>query len=220
LENIVLLGSSGHAKVIIDIVEKEGRYKVAGLLDSLRSVGEETLGYPVIGRETDLPQLIATHQLSGILIAIGDNHVRAQAAARVAELCPGLPLVSAVHPAAAIGKGTAIGAGTVVMAGAVVNPCCRVGRLCIVNTRASLDHDSAMADFSSLAPGAGTGGNCRIGSYSAVGIGAVLSHGVTIGEHCVVGGGSLVLRDIDPFCVAYGVPARKIRDRKEGDRYL
>lgn len=220
MENIVLLGSSGHANVIIDIVEKEGRYNLVGLLDPVRSIGETALGYPVLGHEIDLPQLIPARRLNGILVAIGDNHVRAQAAARIVDLCPGLPFVNAVHPTAGIGKETTLGPGTVVMAGAVVNPCCRVGRLCIVNTKASLDHDSVMADFSSLAPGVTTGGNCRIGSYSAVSIGAVLRHGITIGEHCVVGAGALVLNDIDPFCVAYGIPARKIRDRKKGDPYL
>ncbi len=220
LDNIVLVGSSGHAKVIIDIVEKEARYNLVGLLDPARSIGETTLGYPVLGTEADLPRLIPAHQLKGILVAIGDNHVRAQVAAKIAGICPELPFVNAAHPTASVGRETTLGPGTVVMAGAVVNPCCRIGRLCIVNTRASLDHDSEMADFSSLAPGVTAGGNCRIGGYSAVSIGAVVRHGISIGEHCVVGAGSLVLNDIDPFCVAYGVPARKIRDRKEGDPYL
>jgi sugar O-acyltransferase (sialic acid O-acetyltransferase NeuD family) len=220
LDNIVILGSSGHAKVVIDIVEKEGRYRIAGLIDGFRRVGETTLGYSVVGIETDLPKLIAEYDLKGIVIGIGDNSVRAEVASRVTDICPELPFVSAVHPGASVGKETTIGAGTVVMAGAVVNSCCQVGRLCIVNTKASLDHDSTMGDFSSLAPGVTTGGNCRIGSYSAVSIGAVLRHGITIGEHCVVGGGAFVLKNVDPFSVAYGIPARKIRARRKGDKYL
>lgn len=220
MDNIVLMGSSGHAKVIIDIVEKEGRYGIVGLIDSFRSVGETTLGYRVLGAELDLPRLVVEYNLGGIIIAIGDNSVRAHAASRVADLCPDLPFVSAVHPNTQIGKDATIGAGTVVMAGAVVNPCCHVGRLCIVNTKASLDHDSVMGDFSSLAPGVTTGGNCRIGRYSAVSIGATLRHGITVGEHCVIGGASFVLKDVESFSVAYGTPARRIRDRQKGDRYL
>jgi acetyltransferase-like isoleucine patch superfamily enzyme len=106
------------------------------------------------------------------------------------------------------------------MAGAVVNPCCNIGRFCIVNTNASIDHDSIMEDFSSLAPGVATGGNCRIGIFSAVSIGAILRHGVTIGDHSVVGSASTVLRDVEAFSVAYGTPAKKIRDRQQGDKYL
>jgi sugar O-acyltransferase (sialic acid O-acetyltransferase NeuD family) len=220
MDTIVLAGSSGHAKVIIDIVEKEGRYKIVGLVEALGSVGEGTLGYGVLGVEKDLPKLIVEHDLKGIIIAIGDNSIRAQVAAKIVDICPELPLVCAVHPSASIGKTATIGVGTVVMAGAVVNPGCAIGKLCIVNTKASLDHDSVMEDFSSLAPGVTIGGNCRIGSYSAVSIGAVLRHGITVGEHCVIGGGSIVLKDVDSFSVAYGAPAKKVRDRQKGDKYL
>ena len=220
MDNIVLVGSSGQAKVIIDLVEKEGRYKMVGLIDAARSIGDSTLGYSVLGREIDLPALIVEYGLKGIIIAIGDNSVRAIVAATIRGLCPNLPFVTAVHPSASIGKQTTLGSGTVVMAGAVVNPCCQVGQFCILNTKASLDHDSVMEDFSSLAPGVTTGASCRIGTYSAVSIGAVLRHGITIGEHSVIGGGSYVTKDVEPFSIAYGTPARKIRARQQGEKYL
>ncbi len=220
MSNIVLIGSSGHAKVIIDIVEKEGAYQIVGLIDAFRVVGEKTLNYEVLGAEGDLPRIFKEHDLKGAIVAIGDNNVRSVVASKVASICPELSFVCAVHPSAIIGKEAVIGAGTVVMAGAVVNPCCQVGRFCIVNTRSSLDHDSAMGDFSSLAPGVTTGGSCRIGRYSAISIGAVLRHGITIGDNTVVGAGSAVLKDIDAFSVAYGTPARIIRKRQQGDKYL
>jgi len=220
MEDIVLAGSSGHAKVIIDIVEKEGIYTIAGLIDASRAVGENTLGYKILGAEIDLVRITTEYDLKGVIVAIGDNNVRSCVASKIRDICPNLPFISAIHPSAIIGKGSVIGAGTVVMAGAVVNPCCRVGRFCIVNTKASLDHDSVMEDFSSLAPGVITGGNCRIGSYAAVSIGAVLRHGITIGEHSVVGSAATVLRDVDAFSVAYGTPAKKVRDRQRGDKYL
>ncbi|CAB3738815.1 Putative acetyltransferase EpsM [Paraburkholderia sediminicola] len=220
MQNIVLVGSSGHAKVVIDVVEKQGCYRIAGLIDAFRTPGEETLGYRVLGGEADLPGLAAEHDLKGLIVAIGDNYVRAKVAAKVADVCPQLPFVSALHPAASVGKGTRIGAGTVVMAGAVINADCRVGQFCIVNTKASLDHDCVMDDFSSLAPGVTTGGNCRVGSHAAVSIGAVLRHGITIGEHSVVGAGSIVLKAVDAFSVTYGNPAKRIRDRQKGDKYL
>jgi acetyltransferase-like isoleucine patch superfamily enzyme len=77
-----------------------------------------------------------------------------------------------------------------------------------------------MDEFSSLAPGAITGGNCRIGGYSAISIGAVLRHGTTVGEHSIVGAGATVLEDVEPYSVAYGTPAKKVRDRVPGTRYL
>src|ERR1035438_3875949 len=180
MDNIVIIGSSGHANVIIDIVEQEGRYKIAGLLDRYRKVGEQTLGYLVLGQEEDLPQLTTRHTLRGAIVAVGDNFIRSRVAARARELCPDLPFVSAIHPKASVAKNVSVGEGTVIMAGVAINPCCSIGRFCILNTNSSLDHDSVMEDFSSLAPRATTGGNCLIGGYAAVGIGAVLIHGIHI----------------------------------------
>ncbi|HEX7936267.1 MAG TPA: acetyltransferase [Paraburkholderia sp.] len=220
MDNIVIVGSRGHAKVVIDIVEQEGKYRIAGLIDAYRNVGERTLDYQVLGSEVDLSRLEAECDLKGAIIAIGDNLVRSKLATKVREYCPQLPFVNAVHPRATIGRGTTVGLGTVLMAGAVVNPDCRVGPFCILNTNSSLDHDSVMDEFSSLAPGAITGGNCRIGGYAAISIGAILRHGITIGEHSVIGAGAIVLKDIEPYSVAYGSPAKKVRDRIPGACYL
>ncbi len=220
MDNIVIIGSSGHAKVIIDIVEQEGRHRIAGLLDRCRKVGGQTLGYRVLGQEEDLPQLTTRHTLTGAIVAIGDNFIRSKVVAHVREVCPDIPWVTAIHPKACIAKDVSVGEGSVVMAGVTINPCCSIGRFCILNTNSSLDHDSVMEDFSSLAPCVATGGNCRIGGYSAVGIGAVLIHGIHIGEHTVIGAGSTALKNVDSFKVAYGTPAKVIRDRKPGDRYL
>ena len=119
-----------------------------------------------------------------------------------------------------VGAGLRVGAGTVLMAGVVVNSDSRIGAHCILNTRASLDHDCIMDDFSSLAPGVTVGGVARIGMYSAVSLGANIIHGKNIGAHTVVGAGALVQKDIPDHCVAYGVPARVVRPRAEGERYL
>ncbi len=220
MDNIVIVGASGHAKVVIDIVEREAKHHIAGLIDTQRAIGEVVLGYPVIGREADLPELTRQHQLGGVLIAIGDNFVRSQVTERIAQLCPQLPIVSAIHPGASIARDVSIGAGTVIMAGACVNPCVTISRGCILNTLASLDHDSVMEDFSSLAPRVATGGNCRIGVCSAICIGAVLSHGVHIGEHTVVGAGSTVLHSVPSYAVTFGTPAKVDRTRQPGEKYL
>jgi len=220
MDNIVIVGSSGHAKVVIDIVQHESRYNIVGLLDRNRMVGEEILRYRVLGKEETLPELTKIHSLKGVIVAIGDNFDRSKAVSRVRGLCPDLAFVSSVHPKSSIATDVSIGEGTVIMAGVSVNSCCSIGRFCILNTNSSLDHDSIMEDFSSLAPGVTTGGNCRIGSFSAICIGAVLIHGVHVGNNTVIGAASLVLKPIDSFIVAYGSPAKAIRKRKLGDKYL
>jgi acetyltransferase-like isoleucine patch superfamily enzyme len=89
-----------------------------------------------------------------------------------------------------------------------------------LNTNSSLDHDSAMGDYASLAPGVATGGKARIGAFAAICIGAKVRHQVTVGEHTVVGAGAAVLQDLPGSVVAYGTPAKVIRQRQESDEYL
>lgn len=38
--------------------------------------------------------------------------------------------------------------------------------------------------------------------------------GVTIGDGCVIGAGAMVTRDIPPYSVADGVPAKVIKSRR------
>lgn len=218
-ERLVVIGSSGHAKVVIDVAEASG-HRIVGLLDRFRKRGDDTLGYPILGAEEDLPFLVAGLGVTACAVAVGDNFVRASIAEKVRSVLPDLPFATLVHPAATLSSHASLGEGTVVMAGAIINSASRIGRLCIVNTAASLDHDSVMEDHSSLAPGAHTGGGVRVCAFSAIGIGAVLIQGVRIGEHSVVGAGAVVLQPLEPYRVAYGVPARVIRERLPGDSYL
>lgn len=217
---VVVIGCSGHARVVVDIVESEGRSEVIGFLDTFKRATSTVLGYQMLGTEEDLPSLIACRLCNAVIVAVGDNWIRGQIANRIRALVPAVPFISAIHPSAQISRTARIGPGTVIMAGAIVNAGCRIGECCILNTGSSLDHDSTMEPFSSLAPGAVTGGTVTIGAFSAIAIGAVISHAIKIGEHAVVGAGSTIVRNIPDRVVAYGTPARIIRTRNPGDPYL
>ena len=219
-ESILIVGTAGHARVVADIVEKEGRYRIAGFVDQSSPPGSRFLDYRVLGTEEEIPGLAARSGVCGGIIAVGDNWTRFQIAQRIRAVLPHFRFLCAVHPSAAIGSSAVLGDGTVVMARSVVNPKCRVGEFCIINTRASLGHDCRVAEFACLLPNATVGGNVTIGRLSVIALGAKLIHGIHVGEQTVIGAGSTVVRDVPPFVVAYGTPARVIRQRKAGDPYL
>ena len=56
-----------------------------------------------------------------------------------------------------------------------------------------------------------------IGNDVWLGANVVVTGGVTIGDGCVIGAGSVVTRDIPPFSLAAGVPCRVIRQITEKD---
>ena len=218
--NIVIIGASGHGSVVCDIVRSQDKCRVVGFVDKNLPLGKSCNGLEILGREEDIPELVKSVDLQGALIAIGDNYTRWQIFKRIRKIAPELQFVDAIHPDSCVAETAKIGAGTVIMAGVVVNPYCRIGKFCILNTAASLDHDSVMEDYSCLAPGVVTGGNISIGKFSAVCIGASLTHNIKIGSGTVVGAGSVVLDDLPDQVLAYGTPARVVRSRKADEPYL
>ena len=220
MPRIVVVGCSGHARVVVDILEEQNRSQIVGLLDTYKVPGSELLGYKLLGTDDDLPALVAANICDNAIVAIGDNWARSRMVQRLRQLAPEIGFVAAIHPSARIARDVSIGSGTVIMAGTIVNPGCRIGEFCVLNTGSSLDHDSTMEPFSSLAPRAVTGGGVRIGAFAAICIGAVISHAIRIGEHTVIGAGATVVNDVPDRVVAYGTPARTIRERNPGDPYL
>lgn len=153
-------------------------------------------------------------------IAIGDNDKRAFVHDRLVGGFPRISFPALTHPSSVVSYHARLGQGTILMPNAVVGPNTIVGDFCIVNTGATIDHDSEMKNYSSLAPGVTTGGRVSVGARTAISIGAVLKHGVTVGDDCVVGAHSYLNSSLEHNRLAYGSPARVVRYRERGDPYL
>lgn len=220
MKNVVIIGASGHGSVILDCIEKEGKYKVVGYVDSFKIKGRKHNGLEILGSEFDIPYLIEKYNLFGGIIAIGNNWIRKNLVEKIDVISPDFYYISVIHPNASIGKGVYIGQGSVIMPGVTVNCNSWVGDFCIINTNASLGHDSRMNNYSSLAPRVCTGGNFILGRFSAVCLGANIIENITVEEQTIIGAGSLVINDVESYAVAYGVPSKVIRKRAAGDPYL
>lgn len=220
MKNIVIFGSGGHAKVIVDIIEKQGKFNIAGFIDSSSEKNTVIMEYKVIGDTSSLKDIVFSYEIYGGIIGIGDNSIRAKIRDKVIKVIPNFKFVNCVHPKSILGKDVTLGEGNVVMAGAIINSSTIIKNHCILNTNSSIDHDCLMLDFSSIAPNATVGGNVKIGDYSAIGIGANIFNSVNVGYNCIIGGGSLVCHDTNDNSIYYGSPSKFIRKHKFGDKYL
>ena len=212
LNRILIWGASGHASVVADIDRAEAKFEIAGLIDDLNPSPRAMAFGQVQGGRTELPKLLASG-VRHILIGIGDNAVRAKLAAHAESL--GFQLAQAIHPRATFATGLAVGKGTVAMAGAVINPGTRVGNNVIINTGASVDHDCLVGDGVHICPGTHVAGNVAIGEGTFVGIGSAVRDRVRIGSRCVIGAGSVVVGDLPDDVLAYGNPARMMRNLRD-----
>jgi UDP-perosamine 4-acetyltransferase len=204
MEQLVVIGGGGHAKVIIEILQETGEFQLAGCTVS-ESAERSVLGVPVLGGDSELPGVLAAG-VRYAFVAIGSNHLRRRLAAAVQEM--GFRLANAVSPRAVVSPSAAVGRGVAVMAGAVINACSTLGDGCIVNTGATVDHDCRLGDWSHIAPGTNLAGNVSIGEGSFLGTGCRVIPGISIGEWTTVGAGATVIHDLPPRVTAVGVPAR------------
>lgn len=56
-------------------------------------------------------------------------------------------------------------------------------------------------------------GNCVIGNDVWIGANATILRGVTVGDGAIIGAGSVVTKDVEPYSIVAGVPAKKLRSR-------
>tara|TARA_R110001583_G_scaffold118216_3_gene269488 strand:+ start:67754 stop:68506 length:753 start_codon:yes stop_codon:yes gene_type:complete len=220
MQNVIIFGASGHGSVVLDCLEKEGKYNVIGFIDSYKKKGSRINGYQVLGSEFDLPYLINRFNITGGLVAIGDNWIRKLIVDRIIKIIPNFNFVNTIHPKAILGKDVLLGCGNVLMPGAIINANSVIHDFCIINTNSSLGHDGIMESYSSLAPSVCSGGNLFLGQFTAVSLGVNIINGIEIGKHSVIGAGSLVVENFGDNIVAYGSPAKVIRKRVIGEPYL
>ncbi len=190
-----LYGASGHAKVIMDILNANG-VRIDALVDDNPEL-KELQGVPVIH---------SAEGCSPFIISIGSNKIRKMIAERLA-----CEFVSAVHPSAVVSPSAKIADGTVVMQGAIIQADAKIGKHCIVNTAATIDHECVIGDYVHISPNASLCGNVHVGEGTQIGVGSVVIPGIKIGKWSIIGAGSVVVRDIPDDVVAVGNPCRIIK---------
>ncbi|MCC7280587.1 MAG: acetyltransferase [Chromatiaceae bacterium] len=209
----VIVGAGGHARVVAGILERLGETRLIGVLDRTAETTGERIGFSKIIGAYDLLSALITQGVGRVYLAIGDNAARQSLTMRCWREGEGLALPPLIHPTAILEPGAEIGDGTVLCAGAIIGANARVGRGCIINTGASVDHETIIGDFVHLCPGVRIAGRCKIGHGCFVGIGAVVRDYIEIGARSTVGAGAVVVSHVPDGIVAIGVPARPRRSQ-------
>lgn len=206
---MILLGASGHAKVILDTLSSL-QVEVGGVYDDDQSK-VSFKGHSILG-----PISSFSNSESQCIISIGDNEIRRRIARSGADLTYG----KVIHPEARISKNVSIDIGTVVMSGVVINTDTEIGAHCIINTSCSIDHDCLIASFAHISPNATLAGNVSVGEGAHIGAGAVVIPGVRIGKWSKVGAGAVVIRDVADFETVVGNPAQPIKSKSKAELYI
>ena len=199
--------------MVLDILRRDPDVKPVGFIDDDKtSHGKIVDGIPVLGSVSSLPELIPLHKMDGVIIAIGDNKVRARLFDSMKEL--GLKPKRAIHPHALIARDVEIGEGVVIAAGVAISVGTRIGNNVIINTGVLIDHDNIIEDHTHISPGVKLAGRVTVRKYTQVGLGVTVVEDLTIGENTTIGAGAVVLANVPANATAVGIPAKVIKYKK------
>jgi sugar O-acyltransferase (sialic acid O-acetyltransferase NeuD family) len=175
---IILLGAGGHCRACIDVIEAEGRFTVAGVVDQIEG-GDPApvLGYPIIGTDANLSELRKRYAFAFVTVGqIRTSTVRRRLFNRLQELGYELPSITSPH--AYVSSHAQVGAGSIIMHHALVNAGASIGDNCIINTKALIEHDVQI------------GADCHIST------GAIINGGVDVGAGTFFGSNAVSVQEI------------------------
>lgn len=205
MEKIIVLGCGGHAKSIVDIIEQQGVYEIAGFIANEESGSFTYRDYQILGGDALLPQIF----LSGVHHAVvavgylGNSRVRDRLYEKLKVI--GFLLPAIVDPSTILAMDIKIGEGSVIGKGAVINSNAVIGSMAIINTRAIIEHDCVIEDYAHVSVGCVLCGNVLVKNHAFIGAGTNIIQGITVGENAIIGAGSTVISSVQPNSCVYGI---------------
>ena len=141
-----------------------------------------------------------------------------------------------VHPSARIGLGTSVWNWTKIRENAKIGAKCNIGQSCYIDESVTIGDRCKIQNGVSVYKGVTLGSQVFVGPNAtftndyiprvdspdwkivethiedgvSIGANATIVCGITLGERCMVAAGAVVTRDVKPFTLVMGVPAKPI----------
>ena len=193
MKNIVLVGAGGHCKTCIDVIEKENKYKILGLIDNKKK--GSFLKYKILGNDHELKKIYNHAKYALVTVGQIKNYsVRVKLFNKLINLNFILPLI--ISPISSVSKHSSIKKGTIIMHRCIVNAGSIIGKNCIINTGVIVEHDVVIGNNCHISTGVIINGNTKIGDNTFIGSGTIIKNKVSIGKNCVIGMKKIIKKDI------------------------
>lgn len=192
-KQIILIGGGGHCTSVIDVIEQENKYQIAGILDLKGKKGQKILDYPIIGDDNDIMELVKAYENFHITLGFIRNPGRRIEIFEELKAC-NIKMPAIVSPHAYVSKHASIGSGSVIMHHAQINAGSVIGENCIINSKALIEHNVSIGRNSHVSTGSIVNGNVEVGEASFIGSGAIIIQEAIIPANAFVKAGTLFVR--------------------------
>ena len=205
MEDIILLGTGGHAHSVVDSIEGTGKYNIIGFLDTGEMQGKHFRDYQVL----DTDDAIKKYYDKGIRNAfitigfMGHGDIRVRLYKLLKDT--GYIIPNIIDDTAVISPNAILEEGIFVGRKAVINTGSSIGKMCIINTGAIVEHDCMVGGFSHIAVGSVLCGGVSVGTQTLIGANATVIQNMKIGNNVIVGAGTVICKDVQDNMVRYGM---------------
>lgn len=211
-KDLIIVGASGFGREVAWLVERINRVRPTWNLlgfadDNDDKQGTVINGYRVLGKTDDLVKRNNAYYVC----AVGASTVREAIVCKMINKNPNIKFGTLIDPTVLLSDTVTIGEGTVICAQTILTVNIDIGKHVIINLDCTIGHDAILSDFATLYPSVNVSGNVKIGCCSELGTGLQIIQGATIGNHSIVGAGSVVIKDIPDNCTAIGNYAKPIK---------
>ena len=208
MDEIIVIGGGGHAKVLISVLKK-AMYRIKGYTDN-QDHGV-ILGVPYLGNDGILRDFANKIPSVNTIIGIGKVDASSRRLSLQNEIALlGFDFPAICSPHSIVNEAVSLGAGTVVLDGVVISSGSEIGRACILNSHSTIEHDCLIGENVHIAPGVTLSGGAKIGDNCMVGTGANVIQSISICAGSLIGAGATVIEDITVPGTYVGNPAKRI----------
>jgi sugar O-acyltransferase (sialic acid O-acetyltransferase NeuD family) len=195
MKKIVIFGTGAFAEVAYYYLKNDSEYEIVGFSANKKFISQDNFcGLPVIPFEEIEKKFPPKEYDMFIAIVYTDvNKIREQIYNKAKT--KGYNLINYVNSKAIIWDGIKMGDNCFILENVVIQPFVTIGNNVIIWSGNHIGHHSKIDDHCFITSHVVISGNVEIGSNCFLGVNSTIRDGITIAPECVIGAGSVILKD-------------------------
>jgi sugar O-acyltransferase (sialic acid O-acetyltransferase NeuD family) len=212
MKKVIVIGSGGHAKVIIDIINEMGCYSIIGITSTSLIKGDLFVGYEVLGDDNALTNYRNDSQIS-VAMGLGgytNNDLRKKVYNNIKKL--GYNFINVIHPNSILSKTIKLGEGVTIFPGVIINSYANIGNNVIIATGSTIDHETNIGDHVLISAGVTIGAYTEIEDEVLLALGSKVISGLKIGKKSLIAAGAMLVSSTNENSKMFGIPAKEKKE--------
>lgn len=219
MEKVIIIGGKSSATLIADyIYDAQHKFNepiefIGFAYDDL-PIDSDINGFPVISKIGDVYK--KHEKYKDVKFIFQSYDIQSMQKTIEFKDSLGIPLnryCTFIHPSCMIARSSTIGIGSIILAHTVINPKAKIGNFNSIMSGVTIGHDAVVGNYNLIATQAIVA-NIVMGDRNFIGINATTNNKITIGDDCMIGMASNVIKDVPSGTKCFGNPAKEVNTPK------